>query len=95
MTEGSAGIVVVFGLDPKGRPRAARFEMADEAVARRAAQALGYQFVRLPQGNAIGDRLKVGRLYRTQSTFAPVAGKSIYAIVSALAEIAHDGAVGR
>ena len=54
--------LVVFGLDPEGRPRAARFAEPDAALAVKAASLLGYRAVHISDAE-IFDALPDGNVF--------------------------------
>jgi hypothetical protein len=80
MTMEPETIIVVFGLNTEGRPHAARFEAAEEALATRAAQLMGYRLVKLTSADqlALAKGLPAGKIYQTGKSFAPLTKQDVY-----------------
>jgi hypothetical protein len=79
-------VIVLFGLDENGKPRAARFIEDDESLIARLAQALG-----LRMGIATGtkhadtlDEVPVGRVYATGKGSVPTISPELFAKLNAL-----------
>ena len=79
-------VIVLFGLDENGKPRAARFIDDNEGLVARLAQVLG-----LRMGIATGskhadtvDQIPVGRVYATGKGSVPNIGQALYDKLNAL-----------
>jgi hypothetical protein len=90
MTE-STPILVVFGIDGEGKPRASRFAERDAELARKAATMLGFRtgWITYEGGRAIAERLPVGNVFGRGNGFVRLVRQSTFDKLSAAA----DGAV--
>ena len=72
--------VVLFGLDSRGKPKAARFSKEHAGLAVKAASQLALQVLadNDPKLAAIAARLPVGRVHATGRTFVPFIGRDLY-----------------
>ena len=72
--------VVLFGLDSRGKPKAARFSKEYAGLAIKAASQLALQVLagNDPKLAAIAARLPVGRVHATGRTFVPFIGHDLY-----------------
>lgn len=76
-------IVVLFGLDEDGKPRAARFADESDELLNRAAAVMGLRLA-VPastQHFELVNKLPVGRLYATGKGFVPNVGQDIYDLI--------------
>jgi len=62
--------VAVFGLDGNGRPHAACFAEHDAALAIKAAHALGYRTLQLPDAK-LAHELRLGNVFGRGPAFVP------------------------
>ena len=72
--------VVLFGLDNRGKPKAARFSKEYAGLAIKAASQLALQVVsgNHPKLADIAARVPVGRVHATGRTFVPFVGRELY-----------------
>ncbi len=79
--------VIVFGLDPAGKPKAGRFPGKNAAVARKAAKALKLAICRVnrPSLIEIATKIPAGRLHSQGKAFLPYIGRSLYEDLAAAA----------
>ena len=72
--------VVLFGLDSRGKPKAARFSKEHAGLAIKAASQLALQVVagNDPELAEIAARLPVGRVHATGRTFVPFIRRDLY-----------------
>lgn len=75
-----AKILVVFGIDPSGKPRAARFVGANAKLVAKAAQAMELKVAEAAtEAQAeIAKKLATGRLYSTGRGFVPYLRRDLY-----------------
>ena len=73
-------VIVLFGLDEEGKPRAARFPDDDPALISKAAQALGLRvgIATKTQHFEVVQKLPIGRLYATGKGFVPNIRPELY-----------------
>src|ERR1700730_1951443 len=90
MTE-PASILVVFGIDLEGKPRASRFAERDAELATKAAGLLGFRlaWVMDETGHAIAEALPNGNVFARGNGFVRLVRQSAFDKLSA----AVDGAV--
>ena len=67
----TAPILVVFGIDPEGKPRASRFAERDAELAAKAAALLGFRLARITDeaGRAIAGALPTGNMFARGNGF--------------------------
>jgi hypothetical protein len=87
----TAPILVVFGIDSEGKPRASRFAEGDTELAIRAARLLGFRSVWITEeaGLAIAEALPDGNVFARGSGFVRLVRHSAFDKLSA----AVDGGV--
>jgi hypothetical protein len=87
----TAPILVVFGIDPEGKPRASCFPEKDAELVTRAATLLGFRTACITDeaGRAIAERLSVGNVFARGNGFVRLVRHSAFDKLSA----AVDGAV--
>jgi hypothetical protein len=87
----TAPILVVFGIDPEGKPRASRFANRDADLATKAAALLGFQLAWITDeaGRAIAEALPDGNVFARGNGFVRLVRQSAFDKLSA----AVDGAV--
>jgi hypothetical protein len=80
-------VIVLFGLDEEGKPRAARFPDDDPALISKAAQALGLRVGIATKGPHFEtvQKLPIGRIYATGNGSVPKVAQELYDQVIALA----------
>jgi hypothetical protein len=77
--------IVVFGLDPEGKPRAARFAEPDAELAIKAAALLGYRVVRISDAE-IFEALPNGDVFARGNGFiGRVSRRSVFDKLTAVA----------
>jgi hypothetical protein len=76
--------VVLFGLDPSGKPRAARFAAGQAALASKAAALMGLSAGQITSDELadIADRLPAGRIYANGRGFVPYVRRDSYGKVA-------------
>jgi hypothetical protein len=86
-----APILVVFGIDPEGKPRASRFAERDAELATKAAGLLGFRlgWVTDEAGRAIAEALPNGNVFAHGNGLVRLVRQSVFDKLSA----AVDGAV--
>ncbi|MBR0795651.1 hypothetical protein JQ615_09650 [Bradyrhizobium jicamae] len=86
--------VIVFGLDPAGKPKAGRFPGKDATLARKAALALKLTVcnVNRPKLTEIFNRIPVGRLHAQGKAFLPFIRRDLYEELTAAANPAMAAA---
>jgi hypothetical protein len=79
--------VIVFGLDPAGKPKAGRFPGKNAAVARKAAKALKLAICKInrPSLIEIATKIPAGRLHSQGKAFLPYIGRNLYEALAAAA----------
>jgi hypothetical protein len=79
-------VIVLFGLDEEGKPRAARFPDDDPALISKAAQALGLRVGIATKGPhfEIVQKLPIGRIYATGNGSVPKVAQDLYDQLNAL-----------
>ena len=78
-TQPDPGPVFLYGLDPKGKPRGARFpQLRDDII--KAAMDLGCRFVidAPPAFAGLGVKLPMGRIYSSGKAFVPAIRRDLY-----------------
>jgi hypothetical protein len=87
----TASILVVFGIDPEGKPRASRFAERDAELAAKAAGLLGFRlaWVTDKPGSAIAKALPNGNVFARGNGFVRLVRQSVFDKLSA----AVDGGV--
>jgi hypothetical protein len=72
--------VVLFGIDSRGKPKAARFGKQHAGLARKAATQLHLQVLASndPKIADLAARLPVGRVHATGRTFVPFIRRHVY-----------------
>jgi hypothetical protein len=90
MTE-PASILVVFGIDGEGKPRASRFAERDAELVTKAARLLGFRtaWITDEAGSAIAERLPDGNVFARGNGIVRLVRQSAFDKLSA----AVDGAV--
>jgi hypothetical protein len=85
MTE-TAPIVVVFGIDPEGKPRASRFAEQDAELATKAATLLGFRTAWIKDATAleIAESLPKGNVFARGSGFVRLVRRSVFENLSAV-----------
>jgi hypothetical protein len=68
--------IVVFGLNPEGRPRAARFAEPDAELAIKAASRLGYRVVRISDAEIL-EALPAGNVFARGNGFIGRVSRSV------------------
>jgi hypothetical protein len=76
--------LVVFGLDPEGKPRAARFAEPDAELAVKAASLLGYRAVRISDAEII-EALPEGDVFARGNGFIGRVSRSAFEKLTAVA----------
>jgi hypothetical protein len=76
--------VVVFGLDPDGNPRAAKFSHGNTELAIKAASLLGYHVARISD-LAIAARLREGNVFARGGGFVGRVKRALFDSIVALA----------
>ncbi|MBR0939237.1 hypothetical protein [Bradyrhizobium jicamae] len=86
--------VIVFGLDPAGKPKAGRFPGKDATLARKAALALKLTVcnVNRPKLTDIFSRIPIGRLHAQGKAFLPFIRRDLYEELTAAANPAMAAA---
>lgn len=75
---------LVFGLDEKGKPHAARFPASQKALAKKAAEAMQLHFGDAPdQLGDVAQKLPIGRLYANGKGFVPPVRRELFARLAA------------
>jgi hypothetical protein len=84
-------ILVVFGIDPEGKPRAACFAGKDAQLATKAAVLLGFRIAWITDeaGRAIAEALPQGNVFARGNGFVRLVRRSVFDKLSA----AVDGGV--
>ena len=79
-------VIVLFGLDAEGKPRAARFPDDDPALISKAAQALGLRVGIATKGPhfEIVQKLPIGRIHATGNGSVPKVAQDLYDQLNAL-----------
>ena len=79
-------VIVLFGLDEEGKPRAARFPDDDPALISKAAQALGLRVGIATKGPhfEIVQKLPIGRIYATGNGSVPKVAQEVYDQLNAI-----------
>ena len=77
--------LVVFGLDPEDKPRAARFAEPDAELAIKAAALLGYRVARTSDAEVI-EALPEGDVFARGNDFVRRVSRSIFDTIIALAD---------
>jgi len=78
MTE-PAPILVVFGIDGEGKPRASRFADRDAELATKAAAALGFRLVWVKKaGRDIAEALPPGNVFARGNAFVRLVRQSVF-----------------
>ena len=85
--------LVVFGLDPEGKPRAARFVEPDAALAVKAAVLLGYRAMRISDAEII-EALPDGNVFARGNGFIGRVSRSLFDKLSAALDKDQDEALG-
>ena len=85
--------LVVFGLDPEGRPRAARFAEPDAELAIKAASLLGYRAVRISDAEII-EALQDGDVFARGNGFIGRVSRSVFDKLTPVAGEDQDGDAG-
>ena len=82
--------VVLFGLDSRGKPKAARFSKEHAGLAVKAASQLALQVLadNDPKLAAIAARLPVGRVHATGRTFVPFRDRRCQSLADSAANAA-------
>src|SRR6266853_1238077 len=82
----TAPILVVFGIDPEGKPRAARFAERDAELATKAAALLGFRLAWITDeaGLAIAEALPNGNVFARGNGFVRLVRQSVFERLSAL-----------
>jgi succinylarginine dihydrolase len=85
MTE-PAPILVVFGIDREGKPRASRFADRDAELATKAAAVLGFRlaWVKNKAGREIAEALPEGNVFARGNAFVRLVRQSAFEKLSAL-----------
>jgi len=85
--------LVVFGLDPEGKPRAARFAEPDAKLAVKAAALLGYRAVHISDTEII-EALPDGNVFARGNGFIGRVSRSVFDKLTAVAGKDQDEALG-
>jgi hypothetical protein len=85
--------LVVFGLDPEGRPRAARFAEPDAKLAVKAASLLGYRALRISDPEIL-EALPDGDVFARGNGFIRRVSLSVFDKLIALAGKHQDETLG-
>jgi hypothetical protein len=85
--------LVVFGLDPEGKPRAARFAEPDAELAIKAAALLGYRAARISDAG-IFEALPNGDVFARGNGFIGRVTRSVFDKLSATLDKDQDKAFG-
>ncbi len=86
-------ILVVFGLDPEGKRRAARFAAADAELAAKAAALLGYRAVRISDAEVL-ETLPEGSVFTRGDGFIARVSRSVFDKLTAVAGKDQNEALG-
>jgi hypothetical protein len=81
----TAPILVVFGIDPEGKPRASRFGDRDAELATKAAGLLGFRatWIKDDAGRAIAEGLPDGNVFARGNGFVRLVRQSLFERLSA------------
>jgi hypothetical protein len=81
----TAPILVVYGIDPEGKPRAARFAKRDTELAMKAAGLVGFRAVWIDDaaGRAIAEALPNGNVFAPSNGFIRRVRQSVFERLSA------------
>ena len=81
----TAPILVVFGIDPEGKPRASRFTEQDAELATKAAALLGFRtaWITDEAGRAIAQALPDGDVFVRGDGFSRLVRQSVFERLSA------------
>ena len=84
----TAPILVVFGIDPEGKPRASRFAERDAELATKAAGLLGFRtaWVTDEAGRAIAQALPEGNVFARGNGFIRLVRQSAFDKLSAVVD---------
>jgi hypothetical protein len=85
--------LVVFGLDPEGRPRAAQFAEPDAELAVKAAALLGYRALRISDAEIL-ETLPDGNVFARGDGFIRRVRRPVFDKLTALAGEDQDGDAG-
>jgi hypothetical protein len=85
--------LVVFGLDPEGKPRAARFADPDAKLAVKAAALLSYRVVRISDAEVL-EALPDGDVFARGNGFIARVSRSVFDKLTAVADKDQDEALG-
>jgi hypothetical protein len=85
--------LVVFGLDPEAKPRAARFAGPDAELAVKAAALLGYRAVRISDAEVL-ETLPEGSVFTRGDGFIARVSRSVFDKLIAVADEDHDEDAG-
>jgi hypothetical protein len=85
--------LVVFGLDPEGKPRAGRFAALDAALAVKAACLLGYRVVRISDAEVL-EALPDGDVFARGNGFIGRVSRPVFEKVTTLAGKDQDETPG-
>jgi hypothetical protein len=85
--------LVVFGLDPEGKPRAAQFAEPDAALAIKAASLLGYRVARISDAE-IFEALPDGDVFARGNGFIGRVSRSVFDKLTAVAGKDQDEDAG-
>jgi len=81
----TAPILIVFGIDPEGKPRASRFADRDAVLVTKAATLLGFRtaWITDEAGRAIAEALPNGNMFARGNGFVRLVRQSVFERLSA------------
>jgi hypothetical protein len=82
-------LIIVLGLDEKQKPHAAKFDLAQAEIVRKAARTMGFRTA-IPKSDdamALADRLPPGKLFATGKGLVPFCPASSYAKLTAAVDL--------
>ena len=82
-------MILVLGLDDKQKPHAARFDLAQAGIVRKAAKLMGFgtAITKSEEAIALADRLPPGKLFATGKGMVPFCPAATYAKLTAAVEL--------
>ena len=89
-------LIIVLGLDEKQKPHAAKFDLGQAEIVRKAARLMGFRTA-VPKSDdtiALADRLPPGKLFATGKGLVPFCPAASYAKLTAALELEPEGKAG-
>jgi hypothetical protein len=85
----TAPILVVYGIDPEGKPRASRFADRDAELATKAAELLGFRtaWIMDETGHAIAEALPNGNVFARGNGFVRLVRQSAFDKLSVVVDV--------